>query len=1787
MNQQTVQDSRSVKNTDFFQREQLLNTKLLPLTKTILTITILTITILFPLVCFSNLVRNSSFEHDTKDWKAYWNGFTIDSSTAHKGEKSLLLDFTNLARPKKYSGAYQTIHLNQKTVAPITISLWGKVENVVRKFKSYGDKGSWCRLRINAVTTDNKAIWNRDAKRQSMQFYFEGTSDWKYKERTFVFDKPIKTLNIYIQANACSGKAWFDDIYVRTAEVLKGEDVKTAYQACKLKKDGAAISLENQFIKITVDKNRGGRITSFNDKLSNKNFTADNAVGGIMKDVIMEAGFSTYFNQFYLSEITSNSPEKLSITLTGESEKMQYFKIQKIYTITRNSNVLLIDYKLINTKEAMTARCFTLRHHNALKIKGEKNNYYYPTSKGVKKMAEGTGMQAWHKDIVGGWSAFIAPKSQLGLVYTVDYSPLNFFYNWFGEQTNLECFFKTVKIKHGESWKTQISMMPIHKFKNIDAVKSGIAVAFEDLDKKATEFKLAIASGRQSKVNIEIKAKNFKTGQSFLIKRFQASLLPDKTHKFNISRTKLQNGNFLLVCTVYNSKNKKIIEAKRPLAANSDKFKYVFKPEKKKIPTILGTKPIQLTKEFITPHIKWAKPLAKGKIKVLGIVHSSSARDLVELAQRLDIDYTSVIFCGYFSPPEYYMSYNTTDSNNWLREKLKQEYDVILIGGINGTCFNKQNEKIILDKVKNGCSLVYVYPNCISKDMRKLLPLKPPVATGYAVSGKWQKTAPHYISSGIPFDAMPFKYGFRYTAKNPILTCGSYPLVAVKELSKSKVAVLGYPVACTDSINRKWFRYGGLIPTALNSNFTKKPDLLYPYWEYYYALLAKTVIWAAGKTSEDRIEQINFKSKTCTIAIKSTTNVVKNLVWELKDNTFKTVDRGNINLSFEQKIIEIPLKEMLGDKFLHVRLYQNNKVLDFAAKKISSKQPSVISNIRSDVLLNKDGTVKLKANICVSGSGVLKVELIDSFERLVAQKDIRVSKSGDISFELEFQNPLSRAYCLKTQIIHQGIVGNCFTKWVYLRTGRKRFNDYTTIMWLCDSTYLQNSEYLRNLQYKRIGQNQITSIQVHNTRWSKIPTHLSQVSKFLWRHNFETALNNLAPTHIGSKIFQKTKKKYADTKSVKYLCRNPCLNDPQYIKSVKDRIKKMVSAMKPYEPLFYCFGDENSLTLWSQKFDFCFSKHTLEQLREWLKKKYGSINRLNDIYGTTYKSFSEVTPLNSEQAQKNKEYSSWLDHRCFMEKTMAGFYAMAKAEVSKYDAGCPVGLSGTQNSTTYNGCNWSLLMNVFKDQNMAPYKGIQEELMRSFSSSDFRALPPAGGYDNTGGKVYYWIWRNAFVYKGAGVTFFIDDIALNPDFTLSRQLEDMTNATEDLRNGIGKILIKSQRLYDGIGLLYSSQSLKIASITNQITIYNNSVKGWNDLLNAGGYQYRFVAAEQLGKLKESGIKVLILPFNLVISAKEIKQLNEFVENGGTVIADAATGLFDGYGRKATGNNIQSLFGIRRESGSPSIGNFNMNAFSMPVTLYNDSIRAQKAQALATVTAKPAFFLNKHGKGKTIYLNFLMDKYPNLKISPAENNKYLSLLNTVLKICGTKRNLASVTQTAEAPAQQYRTFNFKLGKTKYIALLRHREAKCRDNKLKVSLYKQYHVYDMRNRKYLGAKKEFYLSLPAGEAAIFALEPGKIENILITIDKHSVAKSCEINYFVDMKAGQNTVSDRVVRIEVYSPAGCLMNHYSKNIFSKTGKIAGAFKTALNDVAGEWKIKAIDVASGISATTSFQLK
>lgn len=1228
-----------------------------------------------------NLLKNPSFEDDS-NWKPWWRQGQFDSAAAKEGKRALRLDFNG-----GKTGVFQTVEVNQSSPAPLIFGGWFKTADI-----SVG-KGQMCRMRVAVYTSDGKEHWNQDAKLTSHAIDFSGTSDWKYCERTLSFKEPVTKVILFIYGDAGSGSLFADNIFLET------EKGKTPVAPCVLREEEGKTVAENQYLKVAIDARHGASAISLIDKSTGKNLTENN---GAFKDCLEELSMSALWNMEYSREIIKNTPEEIVLRYSCSPEALPYFTIAKEYRLLRNASMLEVAVTLRNAKEAMAPRVFTYRTHNIISSPYGKNRWYYPTSRGVMTFQE-TGSQQYYRDIVDGWAAFESGGN--GAFVTVDYSALDFFYNWFGKPDTLEWFMKSVKIPEGSEWNTKMTLTPCREVTGFSGAAPGLAVRITAQGKDKTRVELIPGIMR---------AVDVKLGNNYA----SASLQPGKNivMDFDVKPEKV------LECTVSDSSKTLLLSCVQAFG------EHVYKPAATKVPTVIGLKPVSISPEIVTPHRKWAT--LKKPLKVLGIAHSYTARELVELKQRVDLEITPVFFCGGFGTPQNFMQYAEKDSNLWLEEQLKKDYDVILIGGVNGKSFSPENQKKIAEKVRAGTGLLAIFPNNVPPALAELLPLREGREIQF-IRGPLKK-AEHAVTEGIPLSGEVSAAPYAISG-TPILYAGNRPFAAVSEAGKGRVAAFGWPVGKAASLT-KWFNNGGLTPN--------------PTWnstENVYGLLVRTLLWCSNRD----------------------------------------------------------VKTLAGEPVVPIRRTE---------VKVLSK-----TEIEADLPAGE-------------------VKVTDPRGRVLATVK---HKGGPLRLHLE--NPLFRAAELTAS-------GN-IREWFYLPFERKKMDDYSMRMWGLEGFYDKLPEWLADLYYKRIAEAGIETIQVHNAGWNRIPDHLETASLFLWRNGFETALNNIAPQHIGQSFMQ-AKKEFDSTQDKKYLARNPCLHDPAYQENARKRIREMVGMMKPFKPVLYCCGDENSLTQWSIAFDFCQSEHTLTAFREWLETKYSSISELNRDTGMQFSSFADVFPPTTEEARKSKKYKLWLLHREFMDKSFADFFAMVRVEVEKLDPGVPISLSGTNNPTAYNGGDWFRLMKIFGNMEMAPYRGTGQELMRSFAKPEFRALPYNGGYANIGKNLTDDIWKSAFLFRGAGVNFFIDAIALNPDLTFSRQLEDFHAATQPFRQGLGKLLLNSTPDPDKVALLFSMDSLRLATVRGESENFFNSVDSWQNYLNDCGIHWVFIDPSELEKYRD-------------------------------------------------------------------------------------------------------------------------------------------------------------------------------------------------------------------------------------------------------------------------------------------------------------------------------------------------
>lgn len=220
-----------------------------------------------------------------------------------------------------------------------------------------------------------------------------------------------------------------------------------------------------------------------------------------------------------------------------------------------------------------------------------------------------------------------------------------------------------------------------------------------------------------------------------------------------------------------------------------------------------------------TPHVKWAKPLAGGPIRLLAVPTVSEGRTLVELAQRLSLDLTTVSIDPAWDINKWTMSfgedYDARAEKGDLKlvySYLKQELlsdkkcDVILLPLNHGwEQLTPKSREVLTRRVREGCGLVLIRP--FASELSPLTPadLKPedseleePRQPGRAESSPWRRVGEHYITRAIPVESFPFAdlqnfvYRAEAGAKALIQTESGSPILAERQFGKGRVIAFGY-----------------------------------------------------------------------------------------------------------------------------------------------------------------------------------------------------------------------------------------------------------------------------------------------------------------------------------------------------------------------------------------------------------------------------------------------------------------------------------------------------------------------------------------------------------------------------------------------------------------------------------------------------------------------------------------------------------------------------------------------------------------------------------------------------------------------------------------------------------------------------------------------------------------------------------------------------------------------------------------------------------------------------------
>ena len=925
-----------------------------------------------------------------------------------------------------------------------------------------------------------------------------------------------------------------------------------------------------------------------------------------------------------------------------------------------------------------------------------------------------------------------------------------------------------------------------------------------------------------------------------------------------------------------------------------------------------GRLDITYTTELATPHIDWADPYTGGAVSVFAIPSVMEGRTLVELMQRLSMGVDAVTIDPAWDVNKWTMSFGeaygarserTADgaldyslTYQYLEDDVTgdKRWDVMVMHGILGWGHLPQTVRdAILRRVREGMGLVIVGPLAGPgggglADLSPLMPTSDSVDDAVhpqawsAFAGAWQGGAAHFITDGVPLETFPAdnlrhrRYRLAEGA-SLLATAAGDPVVAIRQVGEGRVVAFGYE------------NYG-LAPYIRWDAYGTVGDA---WWETWYSLLIRAIIWSAKKEpgqgiavalSRDVVHLTDAEPVRATITISGAAPDGGEVLWQVRDDDGAIKAGGRAACGGECEVA-IPVADLdAGRHIVDVFLVNGDKRINWASRPLVLASDVRIQSVTAPDAVEEGRTVGVQARLTgmLPPGAAVEVELVDNYQRVIA-RDLHPQVASDgltVAADLEISDPLTHIGWARVTLRQgQRILDRAQVRVAFATPDRQRvWDDYEVNIPFYGPRNYYHWMPLADEQYRRAG-----------VTWLMEPERN-------FRFTVLAQPGGLGVYYYDRKPFEEQIAKYWETGDRQYLRRDPCLHR-DWRDQAKQIIRQKIEPFLKYRPFHYYISDEPSITSYTRAFDLCYSPETVAAFRKWLRREYGSLTALNSEWDSGYAKWEQIEPPTTLEAQRECRIPAWADFRRFMDLTFADAFRYTQKVVRELDPGGLALVGGTQMPTPFDGSDWWLMSRAFGI--LEPYFGI--DAFHSFNPD----LPiiQACGYQDAGTGLEEEIWRRALQGQ-RGATIFWNYTFHDPDLVLNSQGEAMRRAFGALRgDGIARLLMGARRDDSRIAILYSQMSLYAAWIqdgdprsgkSHAAERWNAAQNLWKRAITHLGLQYRVISYEQLAKggLDGKGCDVLILPQSHSLSDAEVTAIRDFAAAGGLVLTDADPGRFD-------------------------------------------------------------------------------------------------------------------------------------------------------------------------------------------------------------------------------------------------------------------------------------------------------
>ena len=830
--------------------------------------------------------------------------------------------------------------------------------------------------------------------------------------------------------------------------------------------------------------------------------------------------------------------------------------------------------------------------------------------------------------------------------------------------------------------------------------------------------------------------------------------------------------------------------------------------------------------------------------------------------------------------------------------------------------------------------------------------------------------------------------------------------------------------------------------------------------------------------------------------------------------------------------------------------------------------------------LERGGVVQAvyRTNGLATGKGQLFINWTDVHGRMVEDRKVpfQLMDEDRVGFPLDLRRAAAMKNMLRVHFTLQGRnkkgepdMREERAETVFIaRPSERRWRDYVIIMW--QEHNAEQSQLLKSLGINAgqwVGRNTAPPdfYLDNDMRW-----YAENIAT-----DFYSAYHRWFPDRPVNWMFREAREMYQkDPTRKEAFKRRPSLSDPAWLEKVHDRLIESVKRNAPYRPIFYNLADESGIADLAAFWDYDFSDQSLEAMRRWLRERYSTLDDLNRQWGTTFTSWDLVTPMTTSMAMKRTDdnFSSWADFKEWMDIAFAQAVKMGVDAVRSADPDAYAGIEGAQ-MPGWGGYDYYRLSQSVNA--IEPYDiGNNIEILRSINPS-IAVLTTAfaqGPWEKQ--RIWY-----ELLHGNRGIIIWDDKHGfIAQDGKIGERGREVEPYYNELRKGVGALLINSTRLADPIAIHYSQASMRnewmlaqkpkgeawaMRRSSSDERLDNDFLRlreSYCRLIEDAGLQYNFVAYRQVeqGELLKRGYRVLILPRSSALSAAEVREIRAFVEQGGTLIADGTPGAFDEHSRRLEKPQLDDLFG----GGSNG-----------PATAHS------------------------FGRGQAISLHADTLNYHQNRLISKEGEVF-QLMRELLGRSGVHPEF-TVTDDAGQPVVGVETHSFRNGAVEIVGLLTNPQLRVDEmgppqfksnerfehaRKLKVALPREMYVYDVRAAESLGKRKDLNVTLDPYEPRIFAMSAVEIPELETRAPARLRRGECgEIGFHFD----RTPAATHILHVDVTDPSGKVIDYYSGNIIASQGRAEKLLPLALNDAAGKWQIRVRDLMSGQTKSSTVEVE